>query len=217
MKSFCILGLGRFGKTLALTLAEHGHQVLIIDESSDDINALADAVTGAVVGDPTNEAVLRSAGVRDYDCAVVCGAKNINDNILLTIMLKDMGIPKVVVRALNEGHKRVLERLGVDMVVFPEQDMGEKLAYMLGRENVIESLEVSGGFRIVEMKIPADWVGKSLIDLQLRLKHNVNVIAVRESGTVMNCTPSPTRPFLRDDVVSIIGADADVDRMTSKK
>lgn len=132
MKSFCVLGLGRFGKTLALTLAQSGNQVLIIDEDSDDINALADSVTSAVVGDPTNEAVLRAAGVRDYDCAIVCSASNINDNILLTIMLKDLGVPKVVARALNDGHKRVLERLGVDLIAFPEQDMGEKLAYMLG-------------------------------------------------------------------------------------
>lgn len=215
MKSFCVLGLGRFGKTLALTLAQAGHQVLILDEDSDAINALADSVTSAVVGDPTNEAVLRAAGVRDYDCAVVCSASNINDNILLTIMLKDLGVPKVVARALNEGHKRVLERLGVDLIVFPEQDMGEKLAYMLGHNNVIESLNFDG-YRIVEMRIPSGWVGKTLIDLDLRRREKVNVIAVRASGHPVDCAPSPTRPFTADDIVSIIGTDEDVDRLTEK-
>ncbi len=215
MKSFCILGLGRFGKTLALTLAQSGHQVLIIDEDSDAINALADSVTSAVVGDPTNEAVLRAAGVRDYDCAVVCSASNINDNILLTIMLKDLGVPKVVARALNEGHKRVLERLDVDLIVFPEQDMGEKLAYMLGHNNVIESLDFDG-YRIVEMRIPNGWVGKTLIELDLRRREKVNVIAVRAHGQPVDCAPSPTRPFTADDIVSVIGADEDVDRLTAK-
>lgn len=217
MKSFCILGLGRFGTTLALTLAQAGHQVLIIDEDSDTINALADSVTGAVVGDPTNEAVLRAAGVRDYDCAVVCIAQNINDNILLTIMLKDLGIPKVVTRALNDGHKRVLERLGVDLIVFPEQDMGEKLAYMLSHDNVIESLDFTSGYRIVEMRIPTSWVGKTLIELDLRRRENVNVVAVHAAGQPVDCAPSPNRRFAADDTVSIIGADKDVDRLTAKK
>lgn len=216
MKSFVILGLGRFGKTLALTLAQSGHQVLIIDEDSDAINALADSVTSAVVGDPTNEAVLRAAGVRDYDCAIVCSASNINDNILLTIMLKDLGVPKVVTRALNDGHKRVLERLGVDLIAFPEQDMGEKLAYMLGHDNVIESLDFDG-YRIAEMRIPAGWVGKTLIELDLRRREKVNVIAVRVPGQPVNCAPSPTRPFGADDTVSVIGADEDIDRLTAKK
>lgn len=217
MKSFCVLGLGRFGKTLALTLAQSGYQVLIIDDDSDAINALADSVTSAVVGDPTNEAVLRAAGVRDYDCAIVCSASNINDNILLTIMLKDLGIPKVVVRALNEGHKRVLERLGVDLIAFPEQDMGEKLAYMLGHDNVIESLDFDSGYRIVEMRVPSAWIGKTLLDLDLRRRDKVNVIAVRAPGQPVDCAPSPTRPFTADDTVSIIGADEDVDRLTMKK
>lgn len=216
MKSFTILGLGRFGKTLALTLAQSGHQVLIIDEDSDAINALADSVTAAVVGDPTNEAVLRAAGVRDYDCAVVCTAGNINDNILLTIMLKDLGVPKVVARALNEGHKRVLERLGVDLIAFPEQDMGEKLAYMLGHDNVIDSLDFDG-YRIVEMHIPAAWVGKNLIELDLRRREKVNVIAVRAPGMAVDCAPSPTRPFTAEDTVSVIGLDDDVERLTAKK
>ena len=150
MKSFCVFGLGRFGQTLALSLAKSGHQVLIIDEDSDAVNALADAVTSAVVGDPTSEKVLRAAGVLDYDCAIVCTASNINDNILLTIMLKDLGMPKIVARALNEGHKRVLQRLGVDMIAFPEEDTAEKLAYMLGHDNVIESLDFASGYRIVD-------------------------------------------------------------------
>ena len=217
MKSFCVFGLGRFGQTLALSLAKSGHQVLIIDEDSDAVNALADAVTSSVVGDPTSEKVLRAAGVRDYDCAIVCTANNINDNILLTIMLKDLGMPKIVARALNDGHKRVLQRLGVDMIAFPEEDTAEKLAYMLGHDNVIESLDFESGYRIVEMRIPPSWIGNTLLELNLRRREKVNVIAVRAKGGPVNCAPSPTRVFAADDIVSIIGADADVDRLAGKK
>ena len=112
MKSFCVIGLGRFGQTLACTLAESGNQVMVIDMDSDRVNAIADHVTNAVVGDPTNEALLRASGVKDYDCAVVCLSTNINDSILVTLMLKDLTVPKVVVRAISDSHKRVLEKVG---------------------------------------------------------------------------------------------------------
>ena len=128
MKSFCVIGLGKFGYTLAEKLAEDGKQVMVIDIDSDKINAIADKVTHAVIGDPTNENVLRASGVSDYECAIIGIAKNINDNILLTIMLKELGVKKVVARATNEGHQKVLKRIGADVIVFPEKDMGEKMA-----------------------------------------------------------------------------------------
>ena len=118
MKSFCVIGLGSFGTAVAETLAADGKQVLVIDKDPDKITAMADVVTNAVIGDATNQQVLRSAGVQDYECVVVALAENVNDNVLLTIMLKDMGIKKVVSRAQNEGHRHVLERIGADMVIF---------------------------------------------------------------------------------------------------
>ena len=139
MKSFCIIGLGKFGMTLAETLANEGKQVMIIDVDPDKINLLADKVTHAVIGDPTNETVLRQAGVKDYDCAAVCMTGNVNTNVLLTIMLKELGIKNVISRAANEGHKKVLERIGTDMIIVPEQDMGIKLGNMLSRSSATNS------------------------------------------------------------------------------
>lgn len=212
MKSFCIIGLGKFGISLAKTLADEGKQVMIIDTDADKINALADVVTQAVIGDPTNESVLRSCGLADYECAVVCMTKNINDNILLTIMLKEAGVKKIVSRAANEGHKKVLEHLGVDMVVFPEQDMGEKIGFMLARDNVTEFIDFHG-YQIVEFTVPSAWTGKNLIELELRGKYGINVLAVTNAEGNVLVSPSPTRGFINGDSVSVIGTEKDVDKL----
>lgn len=145
MKSFCVIGLGKFGVALARTLAEDGKQVMVIDIDEDKVNMLADTVTHALVGDPTNEGVLRSAGICDYDCVIVALADNVNNNILLTIMLKEMGVKNLIVRAISDGHKKVLEKIGADMIVFPERDTGERLAVTLGRDNVTDYMEFKIG------------------------------------------------------------------------
>jgi trk system potassium uptake protein TrkA len=215
MKSFCVIGLGKFGQSLAETLAKAGAQVMIIDTDSDKVTSLADTVTNAVIGDPTNEAVLRAAGISDYECAIICLTTNINANILLTIMLKEAGVKKVVVRALNEGHRKVLEHIGADMIVFPEQDMGEKLGYMLTKDNVTDYVEFSG-CKIVEITVPEDWIGKNLIDLSLRQLYNVNVIAVSRIDGTVDVSPTPTRLFVSGDRVSVIGTDHDIDRLVKQ-
>ena len=213
-RSFCIIGLGRFGQTLARSLAKTDHQVLVIDENDDVINAISDIVTNAVVGDPTNEAVLRAAGVSDYDCVVVATADNINDSILTTLTLKDMGIKQVVARASSDQHRRVLEKLGADMVVFPEQDMGEKLVGILDRNNVLEYIEFSDTHAIVEVAVPQRWVGKSLAELNVRKKYGVTVLAVNDPKTGMNISPDPSKPFSADETVALLGEMAAIDRMT---
>ena len=212
MKSFCILGLGKFGTTLAETLAKNGKQVLVIDADADKINAIADQVTYAVIGDPTNEKVLRSAGVKDYQCAVVCMTQ-INENILLTITLKEMGIQKVISRAVNEGHHKVLEKLGADGIIFPEKDTAEKLAFMLQKDNVTEYIDFHG-YRIVEIRVPHTWVGKSLIDLELRSKYEVTVLAVITQDGNAEIPPSPRRKFREDEIVSVLGTEKTVAKLT---
>ena len=212
MKSFCVIGLGKFGTSLALKLAEEGNQVMILDTDADKITALSDMFTNAVIGDCTNETVLRSAGVSDYECAVVCFTGNINHNILLTIMLKEMGIKKVVARASNEGHKKVLERIGVDVIVDPEKDMGEKLAFRLTKENVSEFIEFSG-YKLIEMTVPEEWAGKNLIDLDVRRKHGVNIIAVTSDTDEADVSPAPTRLFAKGEKMLVIGSDKNVEKL----
>lgn len=214
-RSFCIIGLGRFGQTLAINLQNTGHQVLVIDIDESIVNVMSDAVTNAVVGDPTNEAVLAAAGVKDYDCAVVATAGNINDSVLTTILLKEMGIKQVVARAGSEQHGRVLEKVGADMVIFPERDMGERLVNILDRNNVLEYIEFSDTHSIVEVNTPSDWVGKSLIELSVRRRYGITVLAVSdpESGE-MNISPDPSRPFTGDETVAILGENKAIDKIT---
>lgn len=213
-RSFCIIGLGRFGQTLAINLARTDHQVLVIDENEDVINAISDAVTNAVIGDPTSEAVLRAAGVEDYDCAVVATADNINDSILTTLTLKDIGVAQIVARASSDQHRRVLEKLGADMVVFPEQDMGEKLVSILDRNNVLEYIEFSDTHAIVEVAVPEKWVGRSLIQLDVRKKYGVTVLAVNAPDSGMNISPDPSKPFSGDETIALLGEISAIDRIT---
>ncbi len=214
-RSFCIIGLGIFGQILAKNLAATGHQVLVIDIDDDIINVMSDVVTNAVVGDPTNEAVLHAAGVSDYDCAVVATAQNINDSVLTTILLKEMGVKQVIARAGNERHGRVLEKVGADMVVFPEKDMGEKLVNVLDRNNVLEYIEFSDSHSIVEITVPQSWIGKSLIELDVRRRHGVTVLAVGDSQTdEMNISPDPARKFNGSETVAILGENKNIDKIT---
>ncbi len=213
-RSFCIIGLGRFGQTLAVNLAKTGHQVLAIDIDENIINVIADTVTNAVVGDPTNEAVLHAAGVTDYDCAIVATAENINDSVLTTILLKEMGIKQVVARAGSEQHGRVLEKIGADMVVYPERDMGEKLVHILDRNNVLEYIEFSDTHSIVEVAVPEEWVGKSLIELNVRRHFGVTVLAVGDENGMTNISPDPARKFIATDTVALLGENKAIDKLT---
>lgn len=216
MESFCIIGLGKFGQSLALSLAEEGKQVMVIDTDDDRVSEIADFVTNAVIGDPTNESVMRASGVKDYDCAVVCFTGNINESILLTIMLKEIGVKKVIVRAVNDGHMRVLQHLGADMIVFPEKDMGEKLAFKLVKENVTEYTEFSG-YTIIEMKVPASWIGKNLIELNVRRRFGVNIIALTDAEGNVDVSPRPDRVFTAGEKVSVIGNDENIARVMKEK
>ena len=214
MKTFCIIGLGRFGQTLALTLVRNGHQVMVIDANAEAVNLLSDVVTNAIIGDPTSESVLRASGVKNYDCAVVCVSDNINDSILITLLLKDLNVPKVVVRATSDLHKRVLEKIGADLVVFPEQDMGEKLAYMLEKTNVMEYIEFSAEYSIVEIKIPSSWLGKTIIELDVRKRYGLTIIAVSDEvqGSV-DISPDPSRVFQAGESVTVMGANKSIERL----
>lgn len=213
-KSFCIIGLGRFGQTLAINLSKAGHQVLVIDIDQDIIDVMSDTVTNAIVGDPTNEAVLISAGIKEYDCAVVATAENINDSVLITIILKELGVKQVIARAGSDQHRRVLEKIGADMVVFPERDMGEKLVHILDRNNVLEYIEFSETHSIIEVPVPQKWVGKSLIELNVRRQYGVTVLAVVSDGET-NISPDPHRKFSGSESVSLLGSNKDINKITN--
>lgn len=217
MKSFCIIGLGNFGKTLAITLSQSGHQVLAIDENESEIDELGDRMASAICGDATNESVLRSAGINNFDCCIVCLKDNMQDSILITLLLKEMGANKIVARATSERHRKVLAKLGADVVVFPEKDMGQKLALTLAKNDVLEYFNLSDKFSIAEIKVPKRWIGLSIRELEIRKKYGVNVIATCDNDNEnFEIFTNPERLFRVDEKIVIVGGNDSIEKLTNK-
>ena len=216
MKSFCVIGLGKFGQSLAVALTRRGYQVLVIDEDENVVNAFADHVTNAVIGDPSNEQILRASGAAEYDCVVISISNNINDSILITMLLKDMGAPYIVVRATSDLEKRVLQKVGADRVVFPEQEMGEKLAGMLESNNILEKLQFSDRFSVVEIPLPESWEGKSLLQLSVRGKYGVNVIAMTDEKGEMTINLDPAAQLKHGQKLTLIGDNKKIYKLLNK-
>lgn len=217
MKSFCIIGLGSFGSTLAMSLVKMGRQVMVMDQDVQRVSGLADIVTDAVVGDPTDENVLKNSGVRNYDCAVNCLNENLNDSILVTVMLKELGVKTVIARAGSVRHQNVLKKLGADMVVYPEHDMAERIADVLVRRNVLDFIDVAEGYSMAEILVPQKWIGKSLSKLDMRRRHRLSVIFVRNANGKVIVPPDPMRTFCEGDHVSIIGDTKSMDKLIGKE
>lgn len=218
MKSFVVIGLGRFGAAVACELYKRGNEVLAIDKDEDAVQRVADQVTHAVMGDANEESVLRSIGVRNFDCAVVSIASDIQDSVLITLMLKEMGVKYVIAKARGTLHAKVLDRIGADRVVFPEHDMGQRLAQTLSSSNVIDFIELSPDFEIVEIHAPTSWQGKSLRELSVRAEHGVNVLAIRgQDGQIRAISPTAEQQIQAGDVLVVIGANDDIERVGNLK
>ena len=217
MKSFCIIGLGRFGRALAETLAAAKKEVLVIDNDEKNVESIADSVDGAILGDCTEESVLRAASVADYDCVALCISENANDSVMATILLKELGVKYLIPRAADERHARVLEKLGADRVVLPESEIGRRIGLALSHEGVQQSTEFSEDTAIVEMDVPARWVGKSLLELDVRKNLNINVITVQKKNMrKKGNSVDPNADFSEGDAVTVIGQKEDIRKMLSR-
>jgi len=203
-KQFAIIGLGRFGSSLAKYLAEMGYEVLAVDENAQRVQDVAHAVTHAVSADSTDEEAMSALGIRNFDVVVVAIGQDIQSSILTTLILKDLGVPYIIVKAQNELHGKVLDKIGANKVVFPERDMGLRVAHHLISPNILEHIELSPDYSIVEMKLPSIMVGKNLKQLDIRQKYNCNVLAVKRNGE-MNITPRADEPLIQDDILVIVG------------
>ncbi|WP_366922547.1 TrkA family potassium uptake protein [Metallumcola ferriviriculae] len=203
-KQFAVLGLGRFGSSVAETLTELGHEVLAIDIDETKVQHLADVVTHAVQADGMDEETLRSLGVRNFDVAVVAIGKDIQANILVTVILKELGVKYIVSKAQNELHGKVLERVGADKVVYPERDMGHRVANNLVSANVLDYIELAQDYSIMEIVAPGIAHGKSLGELNLRARHGVSVLAVK-TGEKINVAPGADAIIKENDVLVVVG------------
>jgi len=204
MKSYVVIGLGLFGAELARRLCHHGCEVLAMDIRSDLVQQVANEVTHAVVGDGQDKEVLRALGVRNFDCAVIAIGDNLAASVLTTMNLKELGVPYVVCKAHDETHRRVLEKLGVDRVVIPEYEFADRLARSLSTSNVLDYIELSDEYGIMEVPAPAKWIGKSLKELDVRAKWGINIIAVKRSGRI-STFPAGDYRFCEGDVIVVLG------------
>lgn len=206
MKSFAVIGLGRFGSNLAKTLSDLGFEVLGVDEKPEAVARVCEDITHAVTGDAKDEHVLQSLGIRNFDCVVVAMSTDMQSSILVTLMLKEMGVKEVVAKASSDLHARVLQKVGADKVVFPERDMGARLAQSLSMNSILEYIELSDKYSIVEIVLPEKWEGRSLREISVRSKYNVNVIGLRHAaGGELNIAPDPDEKLQRRDVLVVIG------------
>ncbi|MDO5400269.1 MAG: TrkA family potassium uptake protein [Eubacteriales bacterium] len=205
MKSYIVIGLGRFGQAIARQLCKLGAEVLVMDCNATLIQQISGDVTHAVVGDAQDKEVLRALGVRNFDCAIVAIGDDFAASVLIAMNLKELNVPYVVCKAYNETHRRVLEKLGVDKVVIPEQEHAQRLGRSLFSHNVLEYIELSEEYGILEIPAPKSWIGKSLKDLNVRAKLGVNIIAV-ENGGKTNVSPAADYEIKTGDVMAVLGS-----------
>ena len=212
MKSFVVIGLGRFGSETARSLCRQGCEVLVLDNSGELVQAISDDVTQAVVGDARDKEVLRALGVKDFDCAIVAIGDSLADSVLATMNLKELGVPYVICKAHDDTHREVLKKLGADRVVIPEKEQAVRLAKSLASRNVLDYIELSEDYGILEVPAPKSWVGKTLKELNVRAKLGVNIIAV-ESGKKTNVSPSADYRILEGDILVVLGDNYSLERV----
>lgn len=203
-KSYAVIGLGQFGMSVAETLAESDCDVLAIDAREENIQEIADKVTYAVRADVREPEVLRSLGVQNVDVAVIAVAENMEASIMATMQAKELGVPYVLAKAINALHGKILEKIGADRVIYPEQSMGLRVARNLMSGGFLDVFELSTEFSMAEFPVPTEWVGKSLQELQLRESHDINIIAIKV-GDDVEINLDPVKPLEADWHLMAIG------------
>lgn len=204
MKSYMVIGLGRFGAEVARRLYELGCEVLAVDTSSDSVQHISSDVTHAVVADARDKGVLRALGAANFDCAIVAIGGSLADSVLATMNVKELGVTRVVCKAHDETHRQVLLKLGADQVVIPEQEHAARLARSLSSHNVLDYIELSPDYGIVEVPAPKSWVGKTLKELNVRASLGLNILAVKQ-GKQINVSPAADYTIEQNDIMVVLG------------
>jgi trk system potassium uptake protein TrkA len=204
-KQYAVIGLGHFGTSVARTLCRLGQEVLAIDTNEERLRYIADEVTHTLVADTTDARVLNSIGIKNFDVAIVAIGENVQANIMTTLLLKEIGVPYVVAKALNKMEGRVLEKVGADRVVYPERDMGKRIAHNLVVSNLVDYIELPQGFRIMEVMATKEMFAKNIRDLNFRSRYNVNIILIKRSSGEVLFTPGPEDVIQMGDLLVLAG------------
>jgi trk system potassium uptake protein TrkA len=211
-QEFAVIGLGRFGSSLALTLANRGFSVLGIDRDRDIVQNLSEQITHAVTLDASNEDALREIDIVSFDTVVVAIGSSFEGNLMTTVALKSLGVKKVVCKATTHRQRDILMRVGADQVILPEHDAGRRLANVLSGPGVLDQLELAPGYSITELKVPKSMVGQTLLETDVRRRYGVTVLVVKRDET-LTVSPSIDYTFQQNDLLIVIGNDEDITRM----
>lgn len=214
-KSYAVIGLGRFGGSICRTLTDEGMEVLAIDSNEERVNEYAMIASHAVVGDTTDENVLKSLGIRNFDHVIVAIGDDIQSSILTTLILKELGVARITVKAQNDYHEKVLRKIGADHVVHPERDMGKRIATNMTSSNVVDYLQLSDEHSIVEIVANKKLSGHTIIDLDIRKKYGLNIVAIKRGEEII-VSPQASESIYLNDVLIVIGTDIDIDRFEKK-
>ena len=213
-QNYAIIGLGRFGGSICRTLVESGQEVLAIDSNEERVNEYMNIATHAVVGNAQDESTLRSLGIRNFDHVIVAIGEDIQASILVTLMVKEMGVPNVLAKAQNEYHAKVLERVGADRVVHPERDMGVRIAHNLVSRNILDFIELSDEFSLAEIKVSnPKFFNKSLIEVNFRQRFGLTVVAIRRADGQVVVSPPANEIVCENDNLLVIGSTVNVDNL----
>lgn len=227
MKQIAIIGLGRFGFAVAQELMEQGAQVIAIDNDSQRVEAIKDVVTYAVTLEAGDEAALRSVSIHEVDVAVNCIGENVEANLLITVLLKRLGVKRVWARAISPLQQEILKALEVDSIINLEQDMGRMVGRSLVLENVVKNFFLSPGFSVTEVKTPESLVGKTLRQAALRKNYNLNVVGIKRKvpqigkdgertfEEITENVPSPDARLEEADILILVGQDNDIAKFTA--
>lgn len=211
---YVIIGLGKFGRSLAINLTEKGKNVLAVDNIAQNVEEIEGIVTHAVVADVTKKEVLHSLGVQNFDCAVVCIGDNLSASMLATLTCKELKVPYIIAKAQTDEHKELLERIGADLVLFPEVFMSKKLTTALTDPFVNELIKLTDNYKIVEMKCPTNWVDKSIAGINVRKKYNITIIFIKRDGLIIE--PYPEAVLEEGDSLVIAGTPKNIDAIENK-
>lgn len=215
-KEYVVFGLGRFGSSVARQLEQNGCRVLAVDKNPELVENVADDVTHALVGDVSHVDALDEMGLRNFDGAIIAMAAELEASVLTTIWAKEQGVPFVMVKACNELQAKILKKVGADAVVFPESEMGIHIANNLAYGKFFDTIEITDEYSIIDLPVPAMWVGKSLIELNLRKKYNLNVIGLKRNGKLDMVIPAEA-PLAADVALVVVGRNDALKKLKEKQ
>ncbi|GFZ30531.1 potassium transporter Trk [Clostridium zeae] len=213
-KQFVVIGLGRFGTSVAKTLYDLGNDVLAIDVDEDLVQEISDSVTHAVQMDATDESALKTLGIRNFDVAVITIGENIQASVMVTLLVKELGVKYIVAKGHSDLHAKVLYKIGADRVILPEKDMGVRVAHNLVSSTILDYIDLSPDYSIIEIESPKEWHNNTIRDLSLRTRFGINVMAIKKENDI-NITPNAEEVIEPGDILVAIGSTEDLGKLES--